>query len=162
VYTDDGIFALPHNKEVDKAINDMKTLFNINDQGNLKDYLGVNVEKLPNGNIKLTQPHLINQIITELKLSLKSANRTTSALSTKILQRNEKAPDFDQRFHYRCVVGQLAELPQEIDSTQHCLRNTPSGKVLSGSKGNTCRSNQTHRQVLTQHVSQRHHLASTN
>jgi hypothetical protein len=107
VYTDDGIFASPDSKEVDKAINDMKTLFNIDDQGDLKDYLGVNVEKLPNGDIKLTQPHLINQIITELKLPLKSANRSTPALSTKILQRNEKAPNFDQRFHYRRVVGQL-------------------------------------------------------
>jgi hypothetical protein len=74
VYTDDGIFASPDSKEVDKAINDMEKLFNINDQSDLKDYLGVNVEKLPNGDIKLTQPHLINQIITELKLPLKSAN----------------------------------------------------------------------------------------
>jgi hypothetical protein len=66
VYTDDRIFASPDSKEVDKAINDMKKLFNIDDQGDLKDYLSINVEKLPNGDIKLTQPHLINQIITEL------------------------------------------------------------------------------------------------
>jgi hypothetical protein len=57
MYTDDRIFALPDSKEVDKAISEMKTLFNINDQGDLKDYLGVNVEKLPNGDIKLTQHH---------------------------------------------------------------------------------------------------------
>jgi hypothetical protein len=40
---------------------------------------------------------LINQIITELKLPLKSSNRSTPALSTKILQWNGKAPDFDQQ-----------------------------------------------------------------
>jgi hypothetical protein len=100
VYTNNGIFASPDSKEVDKAINDMKTIY-------LKDYLGVNVEKLPNGDIKLTQPHLINQIITKLKLPLKSANQSTPALSTKILQRNEKAPNFDQHFHYRRIIGQL-------------------------------------------------------
>jgi hypothetical protein len=50
---------------------------------------------------------LINQIITKLKLPLKSANQTTPALSTKILQWNEKVPDFDQCFHYRRIVGQL-------------------------------------------------------
>jgi hypothetical protein len=66
VYTNDRIFASPDSKEVDKAINDMKKLFNIDDQGDLKDYLSINVEKLPNGDIKLTQPHLINQIITKL------------------------------------------------------------------------------------------------
>jgi hypothetical protein len=99
MYTNDGIFASPDSKEVDKAISEMKTLFNINDQGNLKEYLSVNVEKLPNGDIKLTQPHLTNQIITELKLPLKSANQMTLALSTKILQQNEKASNFDQHFH---------------------------------------------------------------
>jgi hypothetical protein len=86
MYTDDGIFASPDSKQVDKAISDMERLFNIDDQGNLKDYLGVNVEKLPNGDIKLTQPHLINQIITKLKLLLKSAKQMMLALSTKILQ----------------------------------------------------------------------------
>jgi hypothetical protein len=86
MYTDDGIFASPDSKQVDKAISDMERLFNFDDQGNLKDYLGVNVEKLPNGDIKLTQPHLINQIITKLKLLLKSAKQMMLALSTKILQ----------------------------------------------------------------------------
>jgi hypothetical protein len=86
VCTNDGIFVSPDSKEVDKAINEMKTLFNIDDQGDLKDYLGINVEKLPNGDIKLTLPHLIKQIITELKVPLNSANRLTPALSTKILE----------------------------------------------------------------------------
>jgi hypothetical protein len=61
-------------------------------------YPSVNVEKLPNGDIKLTQPHLIKQIITELKLPLKSANRLTLALSTKILQRNERHPTLTNVF----------------------------------------------------------------
>jgi hypothetical protein len=63
MYTDDGIFTSPDSKDVNKAISEMKTLFNIDNQGDLKDYLDINVEKLPNGNINLTQPHLINQII---------------------------------------------------------------------------------------------------
>jgi hypothetical protein len=101
---------------------------------------------------------LINQIITKLKLLLKSAKQMMLALSTKILQWNKKAPNFDQHFHYQHIIGQLNFL--EKLTTQHCIRNTQSGKVLSGSKGNTCRSNQAHCQVLMQHVQWRHHLAS--
>jgi hypothetical protein len=85
VYVDDGIFASPEKKEIDKAIREMKALFDIDDQGDITDYLGVNVEHLPNGDIKLSQPQLINQIIEELKLSKHIAGRQTPAASTKIL-----------------------------------------------------------------------------
>jgi hypothetical protein len=47
----------------------MKWHFDIKDQGNITDYLGVNVQQLPNGDIKLSQLHLIKQIIDEAKLS---------------------------------------------------------------------------------------------
>jgi hypothetical protein len=107
VYTDDGIFASISKEEIDKAIREMKQHFNLEDQGDIKDYLGVNVERMANGDIKLTQPHLIKQIVDELKLPLRSAGRSTPANSTKILQREEHAPPFDQRFNYRRAVGQL-------------------------------------------------------
>jgi hypothetical protein len=54
-----------------------------------------------------SQPHLINQVTTKLKLPLKFANQMTWAFSTKILQWNEKVPDFDQCFHYGHIIGQL-------------------------------------------------------
>jgi hypothetical protein len=107
VYTDDGIFAGPDKQEVDKAIREMKRHFDMVDQGDITDYLGVNVQRLPNGDVKLSQPHLIKQIIDEVKLSKRVAGKQKPAASTKILQRDEKAPPFDNRFNYRCVVGKL-------------------------------------------------------
>jgi hypothetical protein len=44
VYTDDGIFAGPDKQEVDKAIHEMKRHFDMEDQGDITDYLGVNVQ----------------------------------------------------------------------------------------------------------------------
>jgi hypothetical protein len=64
-----GIFAGPDKQKVNKAICEMKWHFDIKDQGNITDYLGVNVQQLPNGDIKLSQLHLIKQIIDEAKLS---------------------------------------------------------------------------------------------
>jgi hypothetical protein len=66
VFTDDGIFASISKEEIDKAICEMKQHFNLEDQGDIKDYLGVNVEQMANGDIKLTQPHLIKQIVDKL------------------------------------------------------------------------------------------------
>jgi hypothetical protein len=107
VYVDDGIFASPDNKAIDKAIKELAQRYDIEDQGNITDYLGVNVDQLPNGDIKLTQPHLIDQIVNEVKLSKRIAGRQTPAASTKILQRYESAPPFDQRFNYRRLVGKM-------------------------------------------------------
>jgi hypothetical protein len=107
VYVDDGIFASPDKKEVDKAIHEMQQHFDMEDQGDITDYLGVNVEKLPNGDYKLTQPHLINQIIEETQISKRITGRPTPAASTKILQRDNKAPAFNNRFNYRRAVGKL-------------------------------------------------------
>ena len=106
-YVDDGIFASPDNKAIDKAINELKQRFDIEDQGDITDYLGVNVERLNNGNIKLSQPHLIDQIVQEVRLSKRVAGRQAPAVSNKILQRYEHEPSFDNRFNYRRLIGKL-------------------------------------------------------
>jgi histone deacetylase 1/2 len=107
VYVDDGIFASPSQKAIDQAIKELKQRFDMEDQGSITDYLGVNVEHLPNGDIKLSQPHLIDQIIDEVHISKRIAGKQTPAAATKILRRDETAPSFDQRFNYRRAVGKL-------------------------------------------------------
>ena len=70
VFVDDGIFAAPTSQSIDKAIQDLKDEgFDIEDQGDLSDYLGVNIETMDNGQFKLTQPHLIQQILESINLS---------------------------------------------------------------------------------------------
>jgi hypothetical protein len=44
VYTDDGVFAGPDKQEVAKAICEMKGHFDMKDQGNITNYLGINVQ----------------------------------------------------------------------------------------------------------------------
>jgi hypothetical protein len=108
VYVDDGIFASPDNAAIDDAIRDLRNArLDLEDQGSLNDYLGVNIERLPDGKIKLSQPHLIDQIIHDTKISKRSAGKQTPAASTKLLRRDLAAPKFDGRFNYRSVIGQL-------------------------------------------------------
>ena len=62
VYCESGIFASPTLEEIDQATASLQnSKCNIEDQGNLNDYLGVNVHVTEQGTF-LTQPHLINQI----------------------------------------------------------------------------------------------------
>ena len=69
VYTDDGILLSPFSSQIDKDLVDMRTLFDIEDQGDLQDYLGVKVVKASEGEgYRLTQPHLIDSILRDLGL----------------------------------------------------------------------------------------------
>ena len=93
-YVDDGIFIHPDPKEIDRAIADLQDLkkaksrFILEDQGDIKDYLGINFEYTSNGDIKLTQPHLIQQIIEEVDIRA-TAKKSTPSASTKPLRRDE-------------------------------------------------------------------------
>lgn len=66
VYVDDGILIGPSKDEIDKIIKELQQVLKMTDEGDLKDYLGVNVEKRNDGSIKLSQPHLIDQIIRDV------------------------------------------------------------------------------------------------
>ena len=72
LYTDDSILFAPTQKEVDNCIADIKAAgLNITVEGDVKDFLGVNIECHPNGTVKFSQPHLINKILKIPKLLLR-------------------------------------------------------------------------------------------
>ena len=108
VYVDDGIFLGPNSNDIDKAIAELKAEgFDIEDQGDIADYLGVNVERVDGDKIKLSQPHLIDEIIRDVNLSSRAQSKSTPAAPTKILHRDQSAPAFNHRFNYRSVIGKL-------------------------------------------------------
>jgi len=128
LYTDDSILAGPDLDEVNKAIEDIKRAkLNITIEGDIQDFLGVNIDRKPDGSIHLTQPHLIDQIIQDLKMPENTGSRTTPAASSKLLSRHSKSDDFDNSFNYRSVIGKLNYLekgsrPDIAYITHQCAR----------------------------------------
>ena len=108
VYVDDGIFIDKSDKAIDKAIQDLKDAgYNVDDMGTLSDYLGVKFE-YKDDKLHLKQPHLINQIIEDVKiLNKKFKPPSIPAKSTRILQRFKDAEAFNKRWHYRSIIGKL-------------------------------------------------------
>ena len=108
VYVDYGIFASPSNASTDLAIADLRVAkYDIEDQGTLADYLGVNVENLAEGRIKLSQPLLVDQLLNNVRLLAILTKAQIPAKSPRILQRDLAAPDFDDKFNYRPVIFKL-------------------------------------------------------
>lgn len=136
LYTDDSILAGPSKQEVDKIIKQMREIkLDITDEGDVEDFLGVNIEKLPNGKIKLSQPHLIDQILKDLNMSNDNVKiKDTPAASSNILCKYKSSEDFDNSFHYRSVIGKLNYLekctrPDIAYAAHQCARFTEAPKV---------------------------------
>jgi hypothetical protein len=68
VYTDDTILVGPDEKEIAKIVNTLSKYFNVEDQGDLSNYLGVNIERRKDRKIEMTQPTLTLSILKDVGL----------------------------------------------------------------------------------------------
>jgi hypothetical protein len=115
-----------------------KAKLNITEEGDLEDFLGVQIERKKDGTVHLTQPHLIDQILKELRLD--DDNVTTKpipASSSRLLSRHSNSEAFDKSFDYRSVVGKLNYLEKTTRSdisyiTHQCARFTTDPKKEHG------------------------------
>ena len=139
LYTDDSILAGPNKEEVDAVIEQIRRAkLDVTDEGNVEDFLGVNIERRPDGSVKLSQPHLVDQILKDLKMDRQPLKvKETPAASSKILSKHPTSEKFDNSFHYRSVIGKLNYLekctrPDISYATHQCARFTENPKVEHG------------------------------
>ena len=137
LYVDNGIFALPNDKDITQAINDLKKAnCDIEDQDELSNYLGVHITRKDDMTY-LTQPHLIDQIIKDTGISQHSSNKLTPAPSTVILNADSNGKEFDHKFDYWSVVGKLNFLekstwPDIAYAVHQCARYTSNPRKSHG------------------------------
>jgi len=139
LYTDDSIIAGPNKRDVDAVIEQIKQAkLDITVEGDIQDFLGVNIERMRDGTIHFTQPHLVNKILKSMNMDTEGIKtKDTPAASSRILHRHTKSEDFDQGFNYRSVVGMLNYLEKGSRSdiayaTHQCARFVDSPKKEHG------------------------------
>jgi hypothetical protein len=112
-YVDDCIIISPSDDDIDDIIEALKQptadtrAFDLTDEGELSDYLGVKISRQDDGTILLTQPHLIDQIISDLGLKPNTKTKEMPALTSKILTRDINGHPFREDWHYRSIIGKL-------------------------------------------------------
>ena len=132
VYIDDCIVFGPEDKAIEEVVADLRNSsqnFTIDDQGDVGDFLGIQIQKLDDGSIVLTQPQLIDSIIQDLHLQNGSNPKSTPALTSKVLHKDADGTDMTPEFHYRSVLGKLNFLekstrPDISVSVHQCARLT--------------------------------------
>ena len=118
LYVDDGIFIGPKQTDIDEAYNLLVNEFtdsngvryrayNMTNEGDLADYLGVKITRLGNGLIKLSQPHMIQQILDDLGMGDNTKAQPTPAVPSVKLNRDLHGKPFSEEWHYRSVIGKL-------------------------------------------------------
>lgn len=135
LYTDDSILAGPCEKEIQSIIQQIKNAdLDITEEGDIQDFLGININRKENGTIELTQPHLIEQILSDLKMDVdKLKIKDVPCKSSSILTRGDNDKPFDRSFNYRSVIGKLNYLEKGTRSdisyiTHQCARFTEAPK----------------------------------
>ncbi len=137
VYVDDTIIVGPTDVEVQEVVDLLDANFDVSDEGDLADYLGVKIVKLDNGTITLTQPHLIDSILKDLHLSENSKTMDVPAFLTVPLDKDSNGKPFDRHFDYRSVIGKLNFLekstrPDIAMAVHQCARFSSDPKQLHG------------------------------
>ena len=133
IYVDDCILMSPNNQDIDDVISLLQKSvggtrpFNITDEGDIADYLGVKVEKLDDGTMTLTQPHLIDQIISDLGLKENTKIKDLPALSSRVLNKDVDGKPFKETWNYRSLVGKINFLekstrPELAYASHQCAR----------------------------------------
>jgi len=142
VYTDDTILMGPDKKEINQLVGKLGEVFNIEDQGELSDYLGIKINRTSEGVIEWTQPTLIQSILKDLKLDGESIKgkqnkpniKPIPANSSVALTDHKDSPDHDTKeFDYRHVIGKLLYLEKstrpDISCAVHqCARHSANPK----------------------------------
>ena len=104
LYTDhDSLIAGPNQDEIDKVIEELQAKENlsITVEGDPADFLGMSIERRSDGTIHLSQPHLINQILDDLRINDDRAkSKSTPVASSKLLSRHSDLPTFDNSLNY--------------------------------------------------------------
>ena len=98
--TDDSTLAGPDKAETDQIIKEMQEAkLDIAIEGDLQDFLEANIKRKADGTIHLTQPHLIDQILKDLRLEDKNVTtKPIPASSSKLLSRHSDSEAFDGSF----------------------------------------------------------------
>ena len=110
VYIDDCIMFGPDLAKLDKVIKEMRISskkFRIEDLGNVKYFLGIQVTTRNEKMITLNQPQLIDSILKDVKFQNNTKEKKTHALSSVILQKNTHSNLLNNDFLYHRVFGKL-------------------------------------------------------
>ena len=99
--------------------------FDIMDEGDLNDFLVINVTRKPDGTVELTQPKLIERILSVLNVQPSTKTKRTPGRAGHVLRKCEDAEPHKADWEYRSVIGKMNYLekstrPETANTVHQC------------------------------------------
>ena len=113
VYVDDCILIGKNSDIIVGFIDSLKKgpeNFEFTEEGTMDRYLGVDIQKLTDGEFILRQPFLIQRILQHMGIEPTETNSRPVPVVGPLLSRDLEGPDRKGDWHYRSVVGMLGYL----------------------------------------------------
>ena len=110
VYINDCIVFGHDAQAINQVVTDLRSCpqqFTVDDQGDVGDFLGIQIKRHADDSVHLLQPQLIDSIIKDLHLQPGSNPKSTPVVTSTLLHKDTDGPDMQPEFHYRSVIGKL-------------------------------------------------------
>ena len=108
VYVDDGIIIDSDKSRIDAIFDEFKSHnFEVTDEGDLKDYLGVDISPQSDGSIHLSQSKLIEQILNDMNFQDNTTSVPCPARVGVVLTKHTESDEHKADWHYRSIIGKL-------------------------------------------------------
>ena len=110
LYVDDAILMARDDKTLDHVLQELSGKgYQFNRDGDFKSYLGVQLDRLSDGSLKLSQPHLNRSFVDSVGCL---DSKPVDTPSSGPLFRHLDSKGFDHSFNYRSAIGMLQYLGQ--------------------------------------------------
>jgi hypothetical protein len=136
VYVDDCLLFGPTDKDVLDTINELKQHFLLDDEGEVKNFLGIHVARDPKSRtITLTQPGLIEGVLEDLGLTRPGQQEKKRTPCVQILHPDADGAEQEETWNYRSVLGKLQFIaantrPEIAFAVHQCARYCNNPKLL--------------------------------
>jgi len=92
--TDDSILAGPDKDELKQVIADIKSAgLDVTEEGDIEDFLGVNIDRVDDDTCHLSQPHLVEHVLRDLNLDGENVQTKETPLPlSRVLGAHESSP----------------------------------------------------------------------
>ena len=111
LYVDNSIFLSPKDPIIDEHIASLKDFnFDLTNKGDIEAFLGVKVQRDNSGHIKMSQPGLIDTVLSTL--GLESDSKTFTPAINPPLHAHENGAERTEKWSYCSVIGILIYLAQ--------------------------------------------------
>ena len=98
-FVDDCLMFIPSKDKVDGVYASIQVDFKIEDYGDINKYLGIELNRRPDGSIHLSQTYLIQRILNTIPCMDKSSSKLTPAVKPP-LEKNEVSQARKNDFNY--------------------------------------------------------------